>query len=219
MIKMKNLRHIKILIFLLLNVAISNRSNSQSDISGTLGIGHQGGNNTGYYVGWDGNTTFDLNIVHNAVGQNINFTTTTGAGTTQKATILANGNFGIGTVLPTAIIGINGNVAQTIKMEIPTTTSTAGHNLTIQSGSSSAGTDLAGGNLLLKSGASTGTISSQIQFYTATGSGTPGTAKKSSENMICMLILIHSPYENYRKAGHHHPGGSCNRLPATRCFN
>lgn len=55
---MKNLQN-KILVLIMLFCTIGiNFNYAQSDLSGVL-TGHVGAGNTGYYVGWDANTTFD----------------------------------------------------------------------------------------------------------------------------------------------------------------
>lgn len=43
---------------------MQNKIYAQSDIVGLAGVGHAAASNTGYYVGWDANTTFPLNIEH-----------------------------------------------------------------------------------------------------------------------------------------------------------
>lgn len=72
-------------------------------------------------------------------------------------------------------IKYNGNYAQQLFMNRPTTDNTAGNALTVSAGGCNASaTDKAGGNLILKSGIATGIGTSQIDFYTATA-GSAGT--------------------------------------------
>jgi hypothetical protein len=93
---------------------ITSNSHAQSDMAAPV-IGHQGASNTGYYVGWDVNTTFDLNIQHLATGanaKNINFVTNA----TQKMTILGNntatdGYVGIGIAAPNFMLHQNGGTS------------------------------------------------------------------------------------------------------------
>jgi len=57
--------------------------------------------NAGEYVGWDGSTPIDLDIVHSNVGYNINFWTNNGTGINRNMVIDQNGYVGIGsTVIP-----------------------------------------------------------------------------------------------------------------------
>lgn len=93
-------------------IIITSNCIAQSDISG--GGGHAGAGNTGYYVGWDANTTFDLDVKQMATGasaKNIKFFTNA----TQKMTILGNngstdGYVGIGTASPSEKLSVAGNV-------------------------------------------------------------------------------------------------------------
>lgn len=64
-------------------------------------------NNAAWFLGWNGAgsvTTGSLEIQNQFGGENINFSTNDGTGTTQKATILANGNVGIGITAPAAVL-------------------------------------------------------------------------------------------------------------------
>lgn len=99
---------------------------------------------------------------------NLNFKTNG----TEKAIILANGNFGIGTLTPSQIIGLGGETARTIKVENRTVAG-AGNSLTIEAGGGN-GTNQAGGNLILSGGPGTGTGQTSIEFR-VTGGGVSGT--------------------------------------------
>ena len=58
---------------------LSLQANAQSDIvTGLGGNGHDGGTNNTFYVGWDANTQFPLNIRHFRWGQPIVFSTNNG---------------------------------------------------------------------------------------------------------------------------------------------
>ena len=96
-------------------------------------------------------------------------------------------NFGIGTSVPTNLVSLGGTTARTIWMERNTTAATAGQGLTLSSGGAIAGTaNLAGGDLSLKSGISTGTGTSAMHFFTATGGVTGTTDMTPSEKMTIL---------------------------------
>src|SRR5258708_27048977 len=98
-----------------------------------------------------------------------------------------NGNVGIATTAPDAILSLGGQSAQTIDLLRETTASTAGNNLTVHAGGAvSGGTNLNGGNLILSSGASTGTGTSQLQFQVYPA-GTSGTADNSATTAMIII--------------------------------
>jgi hypothetical protein len=105
-------------------------------------------------------------------------TSSTAGNTFTPATIATfnyNGNVGIGTSAPDALLSLDGQAAHTIDVIRETTASTAGNNLTVQAGGAVlSGTNLNGGTLNLTSGISTGTGTSGINFkvYEAGSSGT-----------------------------------------------
>lgn len=94
--------------------------------------------------------------------------------------LIVEGNVGIGTFAPDALLSLGGQAAQVIDMVRETTAATTGNDLTVKAGGAvSGGTNLNGGNLNLSSGLSTGTGISGINFkvYEA---GSSGTADNSS---------------------------------------
>src|SRR5205823_448193 len=94
---------------------------------------------------------------------------------------------GIGTTSPGKDLSFGGRSARTIWMERNTIASTAGNDLTIQSGGSAAGgTDKNGGNTYIRSGISTGTGSSNIYLQTATAAGTGSTDNTTSTKMTIL---------------------------------
>jgi hypothetical protein len=100
--------------------------------------------------------------------------------------LIVQGNVGIGTTSPDALLSLGGQAAQVVDMVRETTASTAGNDLTIKAGgATSGGTNLNGGNLNLISGISTGTGSSGINFkiYEAGASG-------SSDNSSTTAMTI-----------------------------
>lgn len=117
-------------------------------------------------------------------------------GGTNIYTTTTSDNVGIGTTTPMSgdkvtIAGGNfrfkGVADRTIGMNRETTASTAGHNLTIDTGGAvSGGTDLDGGDLILQSGQSTGTGKSNIILKTSKTSGSTG----SSDNIISERLVI-----------------------------
>ena len=110
-----------------------------------------------------------------------------GYSTPGTAKLAVNGNVGIGTTSPTNILSLGGTTARTIWMERNTTAATAGQGLTLSSGGAIAGTaDLAGGDLNLQSGIGTGTGSSAMHFFTATGSTTGTTDNTPTEKMTIL---------------------------------
>ena len=93
--------------------------------------------------------------------------------------VVPNGNVGIGTGVPTRILGLGGAAARNIGMERGTVADTVGFALTINAGgATSGGTNRAGGNLLLTSGVSTGNAVSNVIIQTS-GGGASGTADRT----------------------------------------
>jgi hypothetical protein len=89
--------------------------------------------------------------------------------------LIVEGNVGIGTSAPDALLSLGGQAAQVIDMVRETTTATTGNDLTVKAGGAvSGGSNLNGGSLNLSSGLSTGTGTSGINFkvYEAGSSGT-----------------------------------------------
>jgi hypothetical protein len=94
----------------------------------------------------------------------------------ERMRITSTGNVGIGTISPTNILSIGGNVARTIWMERHTTANTAGNDLTVQGGGATSGaTDKSGGMVVLKPGLSTGTGKGSIRFQRLTRASGTGT--------------------------------------------
>jgi len=105
--------------------------------------------------------------------------------TTSLLRLKSNGNVGISTSAPDAMLSLDGQSARTIDMIRQTTAATAGNNLTVKAGGAySAGTDLAGGNLLLSSGVSTGTRASNVQFQVYPAAASTGSADNAQTTAI-----------------------------------
>lgn len=116
------------------------------------------------------------------------FSAYTGAGWFERMRLTNGGNVGIGTISPTNILSLGGNVVRTIWMERHTTANTAGNNLKFQSGGAkAASTDKAGGDLIFETGIGTGnSIPAKIYFKGLDRSGTSGTGDRSLVNRIAI---------------------------------
>jgi hypothetical protein len=143
------------------------------NVNGTITLGIAGGaNDVGMYKNTQRQVTFESSPTV-GTGMTVNI----GTSANQGSTLIVNGDTGIGTSLPDALLSLGGQAAQTIDMVRETTASTAGNNLTVQAGGAVlSGTNLNGGTLNLASGISTGTGTSGINFkvYEAGSSGTTG---------------------------------------------
>lgn len=99
---------------------------------------------------------------------------------------LMNGNVGIGTTLPTRILGFGGAAIRNIGMERGSVANTAGFALTINAGAATlASTNKNGGVLYLDAGVSTGTGVSSIELRTCVA-GSSGT----SDNTLSTIIKV-----------------------------
>ncbi len=102
-------------------------------------------------------------------------------------TLDTNGNLGLGTTTPSAMISLNGQSNRSIAMERNTTANNAGNSLSIAAGGGNfGGSNTNGGDLILKSGVATGSGSSNIQFQTASA-GSPGTADRTPSTVMTIL--------------------------------
>jgi hypothetical protein len=95
---------------------------------------------------------------------------------------------GLGVLLPSYDLSINGNGNHQIGMERHATSDTAGGDLTINAGgATTAATDKNGGDLVLVSGTATGTGSSNIYFQTATAQGSTNTTDNTPNTKMTIL--------------------------------
>ncbi|RZA06373.1 MAG: hypothetical protein EOP11_10545, partial [Proteobacteria bacterium] len=107
---------------------------------------------------------------------------------TTKMILNYQGRIGLGVTGPTGIIGITGQVNQSITTERNSTANTAGSDFTVKVGGATlAATDKAGGNLYLGSGLATGTGSSNIYLQTSTAQGSTNTTDNALTTKMAIL--------------------------------
>jgi hypothetical protein len=152
------------------------------NVNGTITLGIAGGaNDVGMYKNTQRQVTFDSSPTV-GTGMTVNI----GTSANQGSTLIVNGDVGIGTGLPDALVSLGGQAAQTIDMVRETTAATTGNDLTVKAGgATSGGTNLNGGNLNLSSGISTGTGTSGINFNVSEA-GSSGTTDNSATTAMTL---------------------------------
>lgn len=117
--------------------------------------------------------------------------------TADRMVLNEDGKLGIGTLVPTNILSLGGQVNQTIWCERNTTTNTGGNNLTIQAGGATSGaTDKDGGMLVLSPGMSTGMAKASTRLQRLTRASSTSTSDNTLTDAHIVPSEVHITSES-----------------------